>query len=418
MRPEGRRWPYGVPVRKSLHLPRPSGHDVLLALAFVALGQAVTWLRLDTMAAFAGSRLVNAALAALAMSPLLWRRSAPVAAVCGGVLLLCIPRLIAELDVTVLGTFLPMIVLTASVGYYADRRMAVLGAAIACAGHLLVSWRTPFLGTPDALVFNTFMLLAPWAAARGLREREERARRLGAALAQERAERDARMQEVVAQERARIARELHDVVAHGVSVMVVQVGGARLQLSGNPDRARRSLIQAEDAGRQALSDLRQLLGVLRTSAADLYPADARPHPGLGQLPALIEQLHSAGLEVDLVVTGAPVPLPPMLDLSAYRIVQEALTNTLKHSRASRAELTITYGAAELRLEIADGGAGRARDGEGGHGIVGMRERAGLFGGNVRIGPREGGGWAVEVTLPLEFSGAGTTTVVPTPGAVR
>jgi signal transduction histidine kinase len=407
-----------VPVRKSLHLPRPTGDDVLLALAFVALGQAVTWLRLDTVDAFAGTRVVNAVLGALAMSPMLWRRSAPVAALCGGVLLLCAPHLVAELDVTVLGTFLPLIVLTASVGYYADRRMAALGAAIACAGLVLVSWSTPFLGTPASLGFNTFLLLAPWAAARGLREREERARRLGATLAQERAEREARMHEVVAQERARIARELHDVVAHGVSVMVVQVGGARLQLSENPGRARQSLLHAEDAGRQALSDLRQLLGVLRTSTEDLHPADARPHPGLGQLPALVDHLHSAGLAVELVVTGTPAPLPPMLDLSAYRIVQEALTNTIKHSRASRAQLTITYEAAELRLEITDDGPGRASDCGGGHGIIGMRERAGLFRGNARIGPRAGGGWGVEVTLPLESSAADRMTVASVPGAGR
>jgi signal transduction histidine kinase len=418
MTPGGRGWPYGVSVRKSLHLLRPSGDDVLVVLAFVALGQAVTWLRLDSADAFAGSRVINAAFAAFAVSPLLWRRSAPVVALCGGFLFLCVPHLIADLDVTVLGTFLPLIVLTASVGYYADRRMAFLGAAIACAGLVLVSWSTPFLGTPASLGFNTFLLLAPWAAARGLREREERARRLGATLAQERAERETRMQEVIAQERARIARELHDVVAHGVSVMVVQVGGARLQLSDRPDRARRSLVLAEDAGRQALSDLRQLLGVLRTSSAELRPADARPLPGLGQLPALLDQLHSAGLEVELVLAGAPVPLPPMLDLSAYRIVQEALTNTIKHSGASRAQLTITYGAAELRLEITDDGAGRPPDGEGGHGIVGMRERAGLFRGNARIGPRQEGGWAVEVTLPLESSGTGTMAVVSVPGEVR
>jgi signal transduction histidine kinase len=407
-----------VPVRTRLHLRRPSRDDVLLALAFVALGQAVTWLQLDTVDAFAGNRAVNAALGALAMSPILWLRSAPLAALSAGALLLCVPHLVAELDVTVLGTFLPLIVLTASAGYFADRRMALLGAAIGCAGLLLVSWRTPVLGTPAALGFNTFLLLAPWAAARGLREREDRARRLGATLAQERSEREARMHEVVAQERARIARELHDVVAHGVSVMVVQVGGARLQLSENPDLARQSLIQAEDAGRQALSDLRQLLGMLRTSAADTGPADAQPHPGLGQLPALIDQMRSTGLAVELVVAGDPVPLPPMLDLSAYRIVQESLTNTMKHSRASRAQLTVGYGAAELHLQITDDGPARPPDGEGGHGIVGMRERAGLFRGNARIGPREGGGWAVAVTLPLEPSAAGAMTMVTGHGALR
>ncbi len=226
------------------------------------------------------------------------------------------------------------------------------------------------------------------------------------------------MQEVVAQERARIARELHDVVAHGVSVMVVQVGGARLQLSEDPARARRSLLQAEDAGRQALSDLRQLLGVLRTSAAELPPVDARPRPGLGQLPALLDQMRSAGLEVDLVVTGAPVLLPPMLDLSAYRIVQEALTNTIKHSRASRTRLAITYGAAVLHLSITDDGPSRRPESEGGHGIVGMRERVGLFRGNATIGPRQNGGWAVEVMLPVEVGGVGTTPAAPVEGVAR
>jgi signal transduction histidine kinase len=419
MTPPRRHSPYLVLMRDRLRLPRPRTGDALLAAAFVALGQAVTWLQLDSPDSFAGARPVNAVLSLLAMMPFVWRRTAPLAALAGGVLLLCAPHAFAALDVTVLATALPLIVLTASAGYHAERRPAVLGLAAAVAGFLLVSWTTPFLRTPESFGFNFLMLTAPWAAARGVREREERARRLGAALATERAERETRMAEVVVEERARVARELHDIVAHGVSVMVVQVGGARLQLTEDPERAARSLLHAEEAGRQALSDLRQLVGVLRATGPQAPSADPGPLPGLGQLPALLDQVRAAGLEAVLTVTGTPGPVPPMIDLSSYRIVQEALTNIIKHTEATRARVVVDHGPGRLRLQVTDDGPRRARHPvtTGGHGIVGIEERVALLHGSVRVGPRADHGWAVEVEMPIaprtaELGSSPATTGAP------
>src|SRR6188472_2768324 len=154
MTPPRRHAPYLVLVRDRLHLPRPRTGDVLLAVGFVVLGQAVTWFRLDSPDSFAGVRPVNAVVSLLAMALFLWRRSAPLAALCGGVLLLCVPHAFAALDVTVLATALPLTVLTASTGYHAERRLAVLGLGVALAGFLVVSWTTPFLRTPESFGFN------------------------------------------------------------------------------------------------------------------------------------------------------------------------------------------------------------------------------------------------------------------------
>jgi signal transduction histidine kinase len=271
---------------------------------------------------------------------------------------------------------------------------------------LVVSSTTPFLRTPTAFVFNLLVLLAPWAAARALRHREERARRRGAALAQERTQFEGRMAEAVERERAEIARDLHDIVAHGVSVMVVQIGGARMQMAENPRQAARSLLQAEDAGRHALADLRRMLGVLRTSAATA--PDAQPRPGLRQLEALIQQTRHAGLDVQTCVAGSLDVLPPAVDISAYRIAQEAITNVLKHSSADHARLRIEVTERLLSVTVRDGGPRRPGNGNEGHGLVGIRERAAFLGGHARIGPDESGGWEVIVTIPL----SGASTPVP------
>ena len=385
----------------TIALPRPSVGDVALAATLLALGQLTTWLQLDSPDAFARSRPANAVLLALGVLPLLWRRFAPTAVVAISTAFLCLPHALAELDVTVLGQFVPLIVVTASCGYHATVRRAFLGAAFALSGMLVVSSTTPFLRTPTAFLFNLLVLLTPWAAARALRHREERARQLGAALVQERTQFEGRMVEAVERERAEIARDLHDIVAHGVSVMVVQIGGARLQLAENPDQAARSLLQAEDAGRHALADLRRMLGVLRASPGTTGP---EPRPGLGQLESLIQQTSHAGLDVQSCVVGGLDALPPAIDISAYRIVQEAITNVLKHSCADHARLRIEATEKRLSLTVRDDGPRRHENDYEGHGLVGIRERAAFLGGHTRIGPDESGGWEVTVTLPLSATG--------------
>jgi signal transduction histidine kinase len=210
-------------------------------------------------------------------------------------------------------------------------------------------------------------------------------------------ERDLAAREAVVAERARIARELHDVVAHSVSVMVVQAQ-AGPRLLAEPDRLSDTFHSIEATGKEALVELRRLLGVLR--GGDEQAATA-PQPGLGSLETLLGQVREAGLRVDLRVEGEPVPLAAGVDLSAYRIVQEALTNTLKHAGRAEAEVIVRYDAAAVELEILDNGVGPDSHVNGaGHGLVGMRERIALYGGVLEAGSRNGHGFAVRARLPL------------------
>ena len=225
---------------------------------------------------------------------------------------------------------------------------------------------------------------------RVVRDRDERA-----ALAER--ERDMAGREAVAEERARIARELHDVVAHSVSVMVVQAQ-AGPRLLDDPERVRGVFGSIEASGREALVELRRLLGVLRTADEQLAVG---PQPGLDSLESLLEQVRGAGLRVDLRVEGEPVQLPPGVDLAAYRIVQEALTNALKHAGNAEAEVVVRYSASMIELEVVDNGStvGASVAGSG-HGLIGMRERVALYGGVLEAGARNGHGYAVRARLPL------------------
>jgi signal transduction histidine kinase len=228
----------------------------------------------------------------------------------------------------------------------------------------------------------------------------------------------------VAEERGRIARELHDVVAHSVSVMVVQAGAARRTMAASPDQATTALGQIESTGRQALVELRRLLGLLRDGDRG-DGAALTPQPGLEHLESLAAAAREAGLPVEVTVEGEPRPLPAGVDLSAYRIVQEALTNSLKHAGPARARVRVCYGREALEVQVTDDGRGErsaARAGEGlvvvtigpdgvlelpgrrdggGHGLIGMRERVALFGGTLEAGADPGGGYRVAARLPLD-----------------
>jgi signal transduction histidine kinase len=231
-----------------------------------------------------------------------------------------------------------------------------------------------------------------------------RTRRLYVAELRERADRAEREREqqalaAVASERTRIARELHDIVAHSVSVMVVQAEAAEEMLDrGRPDRARGPLWKIEDTGRAALTDMRRMLGILRED--DSRPA-LLPQPGIANLELLLAKVRESGLPVELEVEGEPAPLPPGVDLSAYRIVQEALTNSLKYAGVATARVVVRYAPGSLELEVSDDGAGSANGADGGHGLVGMRERVALFGGELHAGPAPSRGYVVRARLPLE-----------------
>ncbi|KAA9376917.1 sensor histidine kinase [Microbispora cellulosiformans] len=266
-----------------------------------------------------------------------------------------------------------------------------LGATAAFVAAMLAA-SSPPSGPGDVAVA---LVMCAIAAGAGLAVRRHRA------LAEQAAERGELLaREAVAEERARIARELHDIVAHSVSVMTMQTGGVRLMLREDQERERQVLTSVEETGRGAVDELRRMLGLLRGSPAEV----PGPRAGLDGLRDLLDQVRAAGLDVTLEVRGDPVPLPAGLDLSAYRIVQEALTNTLKHAGATRAEVTVAYTPRELRLDVVDHGPreGRARPATrgSGHGLIGMRERAALFRGTLTAAPLPSGGFGVRAVLPL------------------
>jgi signal transduction histidine kinase len=216
-------------------------------------------------------------------------------------------------------------------------------------------------------------------AAQAVREREQTARA------------------AVAEERARIARELHDVIAHNVSVMVVQAGAGGLILEDEYPDVREALKIIDNTGRETVDEMRRLLGVLRRADEDLALA---PQPSLARLDTLLEQLRGAGLPVELRVEGEPSELPASVDLSAFRIVQEALTNTLKHAGPARALVVVRYTAHAIELEVSDDGSANITNGGAGHGLIGMRERVTMLGGEFEAG-REPGGYRLRARLPLE-----------------
>lgn len=221
---------------------------------------------------------------------------------------------------------------------------------------------------------------------------EERARRL------ER-ERDAQAEVAAAAERARIAREMHDVIAHSISVMVIQADGASYAVDTDTERARRAMRAIGDTGRQALMEMRRMLGVLREGDGK---ATLAPQPGVEQLPDLVQQIRTAGLPVGYEVSGEPLPMPAGLALVVYRIVQEALTNVMKHAGpAAMAQVSLRYGDQSIEVRVRDDGRGATISDGRGHGLVGMRERAAVYGGQVSAAPAAGGGFEVVARLPVK-----------------
>jgi signal transduction histidine kinase len=233
-----------------------------------------------------------------------------------------------------------------------------------------------------------------------LAEREREAAELRASFAER--EREAAARVAVAEERSAIARELHDIVAHAMSVMVLQVGAVRHRLPDTRTEDKQALGRVEQAGRTALAEMRRLLGAMRSNADGVALG---PQPGLDSLESLLEDLRGAGLPVQLQLEGNPLQLPRAIDLSAYRIVQEALTNTLKHAHASQADVTVRYEPNHVELEVRDDGQGMGSSNGTGHGLVGIRERVKIYGGQMTAGPATDGGFVLTARLPVERSRA-------------
>jgi len=245
---------------------------------------------------------------------------------------------------------------------------------------------------------NFVWLLAAWAVGRTVRSWRQKSVALELANRTLAEQRELQAQAAVTIERGRIARELHDVVAHNVSMMVVQAGAAQRVLDGPQPDVRNALEAIAHTGRQTVDEMRTLLGVLRETND---PTALKPQPGLAELERLVDGIRSAGLPVTLRVEGDPQGLPQALDVSAFRIVQEALTNTLKHAGPARADVVVRYEPGAVTLEVRDSGAGKANGSGTGHGLVGMRERVAMFGGELDAAAQPGGGFAVRARLPVD-----------------
>ena len=329
--------------------------------------------------------------------PIAFRRNRPLAALAVTV--------IAE---TLLLIFRPgagapvgVIVALYTVAAYCERRVSIRAAALAALPITVAVIVNNGAHTGQVIPELAVFAIA-WVVGDNIRTRRAYLAELEARAARLERERENKADRAVIEERARIARELHDVIAHNVSVMVVQAAAGEDVFDEDPGKARESLAAVASTGRAALTELRRLLGVIRAED-DRGDPDYAPQPGVERIDELIGQVRETGLPVELSVLGDARPLPEGVGLCAYRIVQEALTNTLKHAHASTAQVQLRYVADALELQVLDDGRGRTSlNGEtDGQGLIGMRERVALFGGELTAGPRSGRGYEVRARLPLE-----------------
>lgn len=372
-------------IRSWFLATRPPLVDTLVAAAFVAL---------TVVEAFTspGSRSTSdLVIAALAMAALAWRRVVPIA-VAGGVVL-------ANLLTNPQGDFttlLSLVLVSFTVGSECDRPRSHIGLTV-----VLV----PFVGAmaveglePSDLAAAMVFLVGPWGVGVLLRQRTARAAEAMARAELAERQRVAEAAAAAQAERTRIARELHDIVSHSISVVAIQTQAVRKRLGPDHEREAADLAAVEATARDALAEMRRLFGVLRSAGEG---ASLAPQPGLAELPRLVEQASSPGLVVELEVTGTPYELPPGLDLAAYRILQEGLTNALRHSGAATVAVRLGYGPNQLDLAVEDDGRGTNGSGPTtGHGLVGVRERVALYDGWVGAGPLPGGGYRLAATLPV------------------
>jgi signal transduction histidine kinase len=370
--------------------------DVLLALAIGVFAQIDLWLNIE-QATHYGPDAVTAVVTLVATSALALRRRAPLVVVCVVATAVAAPELVSRLTIQLWGDFVPLLVAVYSVTRYRGGRVALAGVGAAAAALAVVELRVPVSGGAS----NVPIIWVPFAivcVAGGLL----RARDLAHANVTRRVERleseqHETIRAAVFEERARISRELHDIVAHSVSVMVVQAGAAEDLLDREPERARVPLLSIQETGANAIGELRRMLGLLRDQQTEPMLA---PQPGISQIGELVQQMAELGSAVELRVEGAPRELPPGIELAAFRVVQEALTNTLKHAGGATSTVLLRYDEHELNVEVLDDGTTGRGTGVG-HGLIGMRERVALYDGVFEAGKQPEGGFMVRARLPLE-----------------
>jgi signal transduction histidine kinase len=373
----------------------PGPLDLAIALVLTVAGQIEVWT--GFVPADAAQRPVLAGAYLVGMLAVAWHRTAPLSALT--VVLTCLVLVpgILGLDASEgLSWFVAAFGVIISAAYHARRPVVALAVTLGMIAASIVAEKGFAVGD---IAYGWFLAGGAWLGGWAVRSRTVRAQ-----LSEQRAElaeheAQWRAEAAVAEERLRIARELHDVISHGISVMTQHAGGVRRLLAPEQVREREVLEAVERTGRESLAEMQRMLGVLRGPAET---AEAAVTPGLADLDALLDAARSAGLAATLDVTGEVRPLPPGLDLAAYRIVQEAVTNVLRHARARSLACTVEHGVREVVVAVTDDGVGDDGAG-GGHGLIGMRERAALYGGAVETGPRPGGGFAVRAVLPVPVS---------------
>lgn len=357
--------------------------DVVTAAVFAA-ATAAEAVSTDTTR----SPLVHALVAAPAMVTLAWRRRFPLAVACAVV----VSNVVVNPDGQ-FTTVLALVLVAFTVGADAEPPRDRLGLGIVAAPFLAAVAVDGF--EPSDVGAAAVFIAGPWAVGVALRERTRRAAEaVGRAERLER-EREAETAAAAAEERARIARELHDIVSHSISVIAIQAQAIRRRLGPEQAREADDLAAVETTARQALAEMRRLFGVLRSDGEAVALA---PQPGLSELDNLLEQVRAAGLPVELDVDGERRELPPGVDLAAFRIVQEGLTNALRHARATHATVSLRFGDV-LEISVVDDGVG-PNGADGGHGLVGIRERVTLYGGALEAGARAGGGYRLAARLPV------------------
>jgi signal transduction histidine kinase len=383
-------------VKKLWSLAGRFWFDVLVVIG-VGLGIAIAVVDQGSFDGPEGPLWLDIVLMVAIVAPLLARRRYPFWALAAVPIAVSIsaaldPRLVPDNGIT----FAAGLSVTFLFAQLRNVRQALAGLVMVFGTEVVVVHFDPRGRTGD-IFFSNLVFAVVWVAGFLLGRKFEEGE-----AARERAERLERDREeqariAVAEERARIARELHDVVGHSVSVMTVQASGVRRLLRDDQEREREALLIVERTGREALAEMRRMVGVLRRPEEG--PALA-PQPSLEHLDRLVEQAREAGLPVDLRVEGAAVELPVGVDLTAYRLVQEGLTNALKHARATRAEVLVNYGDGQIEVVVSDDGKGVGNGDGGGHGLVGMRERVSVYGGELDAGPQPGGGYRLRAKLPL------------------
>jgi signal transduction histidine kinase len=382
------------------YLARRYGLDLLIVLTAIG-GVLDVALRGDAVREPRTTHWLLVPAIALVILPLLWRRRFPFAAPAAVWLVAAAVSFIdGRLIVFTVSASVAGMVAAFLLGNLEDAVQARVGLVIVVSGAAIIVYNDPNQ-SPGDFLFTPVLFAIGWLAGYALRERAEQAEAAELRATHAERERESAARVAVAEERARIARELHDIVAHAVSVMVLQVGAVRHKLPAALAEDTDALRGVEQTGRAALAEMRRLLGAMRHDGQE---PELTPQPGLDTLDSLLEEVGRAGLLVRLHLDGDTFPLPRAIDLSAYRIIQEGLTNALKHARASHADVTVRYGSDELQIEIRDDGQGAATTDGLGHGLVGVRERVKIYGGEMTTGTATGGGFILSTRLPLSDYG--------------